>query len=47
MTQYALAIDIGGTFTDIVLHVPESGRFFAHKELTTPAEPARGVLSGA
>ena len=46
MTQYALAIDIGGTFTDIVLHVPESGRFFAHKELTTPAEPARGVLSG-
>jgi N-methylhydantoinase A len=46
MTQYALAIDIGGTFTDIVLHGPESGRFFAHKELTTPAEPARGVLSG-
>ncbi len=46
MTEYALAIDIGGTFTDIVLHAPESGRFFAHKELTTPAEPARGVLSG-
>jgi N-methylhydantoinase A len=46
MTQYALAIDIGGTFTDIVLHGPDSGRFFAHKELTTPAEPARGVLSG-
>ena len=46
MTEYALAIDIGGTFTDIVLHAPQTGRFFAHKELTTPEAPARGVLSG-
>ncbi|MBY0337592.1 MAG: hydantoinase/oxoprolinase family protein [Acetobacteraceae bacterium] len=45
-TSYALAIDIGGTFTDLVLHDPASGRFFAHKELTTPDAPERGVLSG-
>lgn len=43
---HALAIDIGGTFTDLVLHDPASGRFSAHKELTTPEAPERGVLSG-
>ncbi|MFH5926894.1 hydantoinase/oxoprolinase family protein [Roseomonas xinghualingensis] len=42
----ALAIDIGGTFTDIVLYDDTTGRFAAHKELTTPADPARGVVAG-
>ena len=42
----ALAIDIGGTFTDLVLHDPATGCFAAHKELTTPEAPERGVLSG-
>jgi len=46
MTRYALAIDIGGTFTDIVVHDQESGRFLAHKELTTPEDPALGVVAG-
>jgi N-methylhydantoinase A len=46
MTRYALAIDIGGTFTDIVVHDQESGRFLAHKELTTPDDPALGVVAG-
>jgi len=44
--QYALAIDIGGTFTDLVLHDPATGRFAAHKELTTPQAPELGVLAG-
>ena len=44
--DHALAIDIGGTFTDLVLHEPISGRFYAYKELTTPDEPARGVIVG-
>ncbi|MDB5415520.1 MAG: N-methylhydantoinase, partial [Rubritepida sp.] len=44
--DYALAIDIGGTFTDLVLHEPITGRFSAYKELTTPDEPARGVIAG-
>jgi N-methylhydantoinase A len=42
----ALAIDIGGTFTDIVLYDDTTGRFAAHKELTTPTDPARGVVAG-
>jgi N-methylhydantoinase A len=43
---HALAIDIGGTFTDLVLHDPATGRFSAYKELTTPDAPEHGVLSG-
>jgi N-methylhydantoinase A len=42
----ALAVDIGGTFTDVVVLDGESGRFHAHKELTTPDNPARGVVAG-
>jgi len=46
MTPLALAIDIGGTFTDIVVHDRRTGRVQAHKELTTPEDPALGVVSG-
>lgn len=44
--RLALAIDIGGTFTDVVVLDQETGRFHAHKELTTPDSPARGVVAG-
>ncbi|SHJ27557.1 N-methylhydantoinase A [Roseomonas rosea] len=44
--RHALAIDIGGTFTDLVLYDGTNGRFAAHKELTTPADPAVGVVTG-
>src|SRR5512145_2329613 len=37
-----LAVDIGGTFTDVALDAPR-GRLTA-KVLTTPAAPERGVL---
>src|SRR6185437_12855998 len=40
-----VGVDIGGTFTDLVLirgaHAPKT-----HKILTTPREPARAVLDG-
>lgn len=42
----ALAVDIGGTFTDVVVLDQRTGRFHAHKELTTPDNPARGVVTG-
>lgn len=45
-SSLALAIDIGGTFTDIVAFDHATGRFVAHKELTTPDDPARGVVTG-
>jgi len=39
-----LAVDIGGTFTDLVLETPNGRR--SHKVLTTPANPADGFMSG-
>jgi N-methylhydantoinase A len=41
-----LGIDVGGTFTDIVVHDARSGRQVSHKELTTHDDPARGVMAG-
>lgn len=45
-STYSLGIDIGGTFTDIVVYAHDSGRSVSHKELTTPAAPHLGVISG-
>src|SRR6185312_2771677 len=39
-----LAVDIGGTFTDLVLHLGE--RFVSSKVLTTHDAPERAVLEG-
>ena len=44
MTRYALGIDIGGTFTDVVLFDREQGRRLTRKTLTTPGDPAIAVL---
>ncbi|HEX4305960.1 MAG TPA: hydantoinase/oxoprolinase family protein [Solirubrobacterales bacterium] len=41
-----LGIDIGGTFTDLVLLDTESGAVDRHKVLSTPSDPADGVLEG-
>ena len=39
-----LAVDIGGTFTDVVLETPDAR--FSAKVLTTKAAPEDGVLDG-
>ena len=39
-----LAVDIGGTFTDVVLEIGE--RRLTRKVLTTPGQPEAGVLTG-
>jgi N-methylhydantoinase A len=39
-----LGIDIGGTFTDLVWHEPESGAVFLGKGPTNPEDAAAGVL---
>lgn len=44
--SYSLGIDIGGTFTDIVIHEGGSDRVSIWKELTTPKAPTDGVISG-
>jgi N-methylhydantoinase A len=46
MAQYALGIDIGGTFTDIVVYDQNRAVSFSHKELTTPDAPHRAVVAG-
>ena len=40
-----IGVDVGGTFTDCVVVDPARGRFHA-KALTTPEDPAAGVLDG-
>ena len=44
MPDARLAVDIGGTFTDVVLET--EGRLVATKVLTTPREPAAAVVQG-
>jgi N-methylhydantoinase A/oxoprolinase/acetone carboxylase beta subunit len=43
---YLLAIDIGGTFTDLVLLDQGSGRLVVGKVLTSYPDPSQGVLIG-
>ena len=44
MTGYRLAVDIGGTFTDVVLQGPSA--YTSGKVLTTGHAPEEGVLNG-
>ena len=39
-----LGIDIGGTFTDLTGVIPATGELFHLKALSTPEQPAQGVL---
>lgn len=43
---FRIAVDIGGTFTDIQVLEEASGRTFAHKTPTTPRNPAEGLIKG-
>ncbi|MCK9554079.1 hydantoinase/oxoprolinase family protein, partial [Aquamicrobium sp.] len=45
MTRYALAVDIGGTFTDAVL-LADDGRTFVDKTLTTHGNLLEGFFRG-
>jgi N-methylhydantoinase A len=46
MSRYRVSIDIGGTFTDFVVHDEQVGHTFTGKVLSTPDDPARGVITG-
>jgi N-methylhydantoinase A len=43
---YRLGVDVGGTFTDLMLVHDESGDIFRVKTPSTPADPSEGVLVG-
>jgi N-methylhydantoinase A/oxoprolinase/acetone carboxylase beta subunit len=44
--MYRLGIDIGGTFTDLVLLDTDTGERRSGKVLTTPQDPAIGAITG-
>ena len=46
MADWRLAVDIGGTFTDVVLLDGDTGRVVVDKTLSTPVRPLEGVKRG-
>jgi N-methylhydantoinase A len=44
--DFAVAVDIGGTFTDITLSDPATGRLWRAKTPSTPADPSEAFLAG-
>ncbi|MCE8471899.1 methylhydantoinase, partial [Rhodovulum sulfidophilum] len=44
--KWRLGFDIGGTFTDFVLHEGTTGALTLHKRLTTPQDPSEAALAG-
>ncbi len=41
-----IGIDVGGTFTDLVMHDAEHARTHTAKLLTTPEDPSRAIIDG-
>ncbi len=46
MGAYAVAVDVGGTFTDIVLCDLESNEQWVYKTPSTPGDPSVGFMTG-
>lgn len=44
--RYRVGIDVGGTFTDVVLVDEASGEILVAKVPTVPADPSEGCLAG-
>ena len=42
----AIAVDIGGTFTDIALHDPASGNVWRAKTPSVPSDPSQAFIAG-
>lgn len=43
---YRLGVDVGGTFTDVLLVQDETGKVFRVKTPSTPSDPSEGVIHG-
>ena len=43
---YRLGVDVGGTFTDLLLFQEETGDFWRHKTPSTPHDSSEGILNG-
>ena len=44
--SYRLGVDVGGTFTDVLMFNDESGALYRAKVPSTPADPSEAVLNG-
>ena len=44
--MYNVAVDVGGTFTDVLVFDEETGGLTEGKVLTTPEDPSQGVVEG-
>lgn len=44
--SYRLGVDVGGTFTDLLLFNVDSGAFWRHKTPSTPHDSSEGILTG-
>ena len=45
MSRYRVAVDVGGTFTDLIVHDEESGRVAIAKTASIPADPAAAIMA--
>ncbi|MDQ3438299.1 MAG: hypothetical protein M3491_13395, partial [Actinomycetota bacterium] len=45
-TLYNVAVDVGGTFTDVLIFDEETGGLTEGKVLSTPEDPSKGVVEG-
>jgi N-methylhydantoinase A len=43
---YRLGVDVGGTFTDLLLFDENTGNFWRHKTPSTPHDSSEGILNG-
>lgn len=43
---YRLGVDVGGTFTDLLLFNTQTGAFWRHKTPSTPHDSSEGILNG-
>jgi N-methylhydantoinase A len=43
---YRLGVDVGGTFTDLLLFEEQSGSFWRYKTPSTPQDSSAGILTG-
>ena len=44
--MYRIGVDVGGTFTDLVLHDPARDLVHVGKLLTTPEDPSAAIIGG-
>jgi N-methylhydantoinase A len=46
MAKYELSVDVGGTFTDVILARTDTGALWIAKTPTTPQDPSQGFFAG-